>query len=150
LSTGAAITKNEIDLFNGVSFLWRLSLFSKTETTAHLFSYGTLQDKAVQLKVFNRELTGRSDRLPGFTQTLVEITDPAVITLSSKTHHPIVIRTDDPQHVIEGMVYEITACDLATADSYEVADYARVLVQLASGVQAWVYIGTPALAKRES
>lgn len=31
-----------------------------------LFSYGTLQDKAVQLANFGRELNGQADRMPGY------------------------------------------------------------------------------------
>ena len=46
------------------------------EQAVLLFSYGTLQDKAVQLSNFGRELKGRPDTLPGYTQQLVEITDP--------------------------------------------------------------------------
>ena len=33
-----------------------------------LFSYGTLQDKAVQLANFGRELNGQADRMPGYRQ----------------------------------------------------------------------------------
>lgn len=55
-----------------------------------LFSYGTLQDKAVQLANFGRELAGQADRMPGYRQDWVEITDPAVLAASGKAHHPIV------------------------------------------------------------
>ncbi|BCQ64792.1 hypothetical protein PBOI14_65420 [Pseudomonas sp. Boi14] len=34
----------------------------------------------------------------------------------------------------------ITPEELAAADSYEVSDYKRVSVTLASGIQAWVYV----------
>lgn len=40
-----------------------------------LFSYGTLQDKAVQRANFGRELSGQADRMPGYRQDWVEITD---------------------------------------------------------------------------
>lgn len=55
-----------------------------------LFSYGTLQDKAVQLANFGRELNGQADRMPGYRLDWVEITDPDVLATSGKSHHPIV------------------------------------------------------------
>jgi hypothetical protein len=54
----------------------------QTEQPVLLFSYGTLQDQAVQLSTFGRELKGRLDNLPGYKQNLVEITDPAVLCAS--------------------------------------------------------------------
>jgi len=109
-------------------------------TPVLLFSYGTLQDKAVQLANFGRELTGRADALPGYQQNWLEIKDPQVIATSGKTHHPIVQRSSDLEHEVAGTVFEITAQELARADQYEVSDYMRISVVLKSGLQAWVYI----------
>ena len=105
-----------------------------------LFSYGTLQDKKVQVAQFGRELRGRPDSIPGYRQTLLEITDPQVIATSGKTHHPIVAPSPDPADEVCGSVFEITAQELAAADQYEVSDYRRVSVKLKSGVEAWVYV----------
>ena len=105
-----------------------------------LFSYGTLQDKKVQIAQFGRELRGRPDSIPGYRQTLLEITDPQVIATSGKTHHPIVEPSPQPGDEVSGSVFEITAQELAAADQYEVSDYKRVSVNLKSGVQAWVYV----------
>lgn len=55
-----------------------------------LFSYGTLQQTNVQLATFGRELTGVSDSLVGYEQSLVAIADPEVVRASGKTHHPII------------------------------------------------------------
>jgi hypothetical protein len=41
-------------------------------------------------------------------------------------------------HEVAGMVFEITAHELAAADRYEVAEYMRVQATLKSGVRAWV------------
>jgi gamma-glutamylcyclotransferase (GGCT)/AIG2-like uncharacterized protein YtfP len=109
-------------------------------TPVLLFSYGTLQDKAVQVSNFGRELSGRPDSILGYAQTLVAITDPAVVALSGKTHHPIVQPSADPRDEVPGTVFEITAQELAAADEYEVSDYKRVSVPLKSGAQAWVYV----------
>ena len=107
--------------------------------TERLFSYGTLQQEEVQLASFGRLLAGQTDALPGWRQTMVEITDPDVIAKSGKTHHPILLpgRHDDS---VAGTVFEITGEELAATDRYEVSDYKRVSVTLASGVAAWVYV----------
>jgi hypothetical protein len=105
-----------------------------------LFSYGTLQLASVQQAQFGRLLTGRADALPGFTRSLVEITDPHVLAASGERFHPIVVRTDNPGDAVDGMVFELTTAELAAADDYEVEDYRRVAVTLASGMEAWVYV----------
>jgi len=110
------------------------------DTVVLLFSYGTLQDKAVQIANFGRELVGRSDSLPGYAQTMLAIDDPEVVATSGKTHHPIVQASSNSSDEVAGTVFEITAQELAAADAYEVADYKRVSVSLKSGLQAWVYI----------
>jgi gamma-glutamylcyclotransferase (GGCT)/AIG2-like uncharacterized protein YtfP len=104
-----------------------------------LFSYGTLQQEGVQLAQFGRRLSGQADALVGWRQQMVEITDPDVLEKSGLRFHPIVMpgRKDDQ---VPGMVFEITAEELAAADSYEVSDYKRVSAQLASGKTAWVYV----------
>lgn len=105
-----------------------------------LFSYGTLQDKAVQISNFGRELSGTPDAIVGYAQTMVAIDDPAVVATSGKTHHPIVQASNNPGDEVAGTVFEITDEELAAADSYEVSDYKRILVPLKSGLQAWVYV----------
>jgi gamma-glutamylcyclotransferase (GGCT)/AIG2-like uncharacterized protein YtfP len=107
--------------------------------TELLFSYGTLQQDGVQLAQFGRKLDGQADALVGWRQAMVEITDPDVLAKSGEAFHPIVMpgRKDDQ---VSGTVFEITAEELAAADSYEVSDYKRVGAQLASGKTAWVYV----------
>ena len=105
-----------------------------------LFSYGTLQLESVQLASFGRILAGSRDAMPGFRKTLVEITDPDVLAKSGERFHPIVAPTDDPGEKVDGMVFEISAAELAAADRYEVSDYKRVEVVLCSGLKAWVYV----------
>ena len=105
-----------------------------------LFSYGTLQLEGVQLSSFGRKLTGQNDAMPGFKKAMVEITDPDVLAKSGERFHPIVSPSDDPNDSVDGMVFEITADELAAADRYEVSDYKRVEVTLRSELKAWVYI----------
>ncbi len=111
-----------------------------TNDSILLFSYGTLQDRNVQLTHFGRELKGRPDAMPGYRQSLVAISDPQVVATSGKTHHPIVEPSPHAADEVAGSVFEITAQELAAADRYEVSDYKRVSVRLKSGAQAWVYV----------
>lgn len=111
-----------------------------TASPVLLFSYGTLQDKAVQLANFGRELVGDADHMLGYSQSWVEITDAEVLAASGKTHHPIIAPSLDVEDQVAGTVFQITEQELAAADAYEVADYKRVSVALASGLTAWVYI----------
>jgi hypothetical protein len=105
-----------------------------------LFSYGTLQQDDVQLATFGRRLTGVSDALVGYRQSMVAIQDPEVVRTSGKTHHPIVALTGKREDCAPGVVFEITDAELAQADAYEVAAYVRVKAPLASGLEAWVYV----------
>jgi hypothetical protein len=105
-----------------------------------LFSFGTLQDPTVQQAVFGRELHGSADVLPGFRLGVLTITDPEVIRLSGLSEHPLLMPSSDPADEVRGQVFAITADDLAAADDYEVDDYARMEVTLASGTTAWVYL----------
>ena len=107
-----------------------------------LFSYGTLQDEAVQMANFGRLLSGRADSLPRYTLHPIKIDDHSVVALSGKSQHMIARRSENAEDEVTGMVFEITVEELAAADRYEVAEYTRVDATLKSGVQAWVYVGT--------
>jgi gamma-glutamylcyclotransferase (GGCT)/AIG2-like uncharacterized protein YtfP len=106
----------------------------------YLFSYGTLQKASVQAEVFGGTIMGESDALVGFKQTIVEITDPEVLALSGERFHPIVTQTGNPADQVAGTVFRLTDEQLARADAYEVDDYERQSVALASGRMAWLYV----------
>lgn len=105
-----------------------------------LFSYGTLQAPAVQMGTFGRLLTGRADRLVGHATRMLAIADADVVALSGAAEHPIVVATGNPADEVAGTVFEVTPAELDAADTYEVDDYERVAVTLASGDAAWVYL----------
>lgn len=105
-----------------------------------LFSYGTLQQRDVQLATFGRELSGTADQLVGFELSMVKIEDPEVVKTSGKTHHPIIRQTGGPEHRVDGTALEVSQEELAHADRYEVSDYKRVSAPLATGRTAWVYV----------
>lgn len=105
-----------------------------------LFSYGTLQLESVQLASFGRLLGGEVDAMTGWKTEMLEITDPEVLRQSGQRFHPVVIRSAHSGDEVAGMVFCISASELAAADSYEVSDYMRVQVALKSGRTAWVYV----------
>ena len=71
---------------------------------------------------------------------LTQLADPDVLAASGERFHPIVSPSSDPSDEVAGMVFRISADELAAADHYEVADYVRVQVRLKSGRDAWVYV----------
>ena len=97
-----------------------------------LFSYGTLQERSVQIANFGRELTGRPDALPGYARGVV---------LSGGSTYANAAPSSDPEDAVSGTVFEVTEQELAAADQYEEgADYGRISVTLKSGNRAWVYV----------
>ena len=107
---------------------------------ARLFSYGTLRLRGVQLTIFGRELDGQPDILRGYTLSMLQIVDPAVIVTSGSASHTMARETGNPLDEVPGTVFRITPAELAAADTYEVADVKRVTVRLASGIDAFVYV----------
>lgn len=103
-----------------------------------LFTYGTLQLPSVQQAIFGRLIDLEPDALPGFRVEDVLITDPAVIAASGKDRHPMLRRAGSGD-AVPGATLTLDDAQLAAADDYEVDDYRRVEVSLASGRRAWVY-----------
>ena len=103
-----------------------------------LFSYGTLRQPKVQAELFGGPVPFSPDTLHGWVECDVTVTDSDVIRLSGKAVHPGLVRGEGPP--IAGAVLELTDTQLAAADDYEVSDYARVDVTLASGREAIVYV----------
>jgi len=104
-----------------------------------LFSYGTLQQKGVQVANFGRELSGISDTLQGYVVGEIEIRDERVLRESGKAKHPILQFTGNMKDEVHGTVFEVTESELAQADDYEVEDYKRISVRSKSGAQCWIY-----------
>ena len=104
-----------------------------------LFSYGTLAQPDVQQALFGRQLESVEDSLPGFRIDQLAITDTAVIALSGSDSHPV-LRRGRPEEAVPGVALAVTDEDLSRADSYEVSDYVRIEVRLASGRRSFVYV----------
>ena len=118
-----------------------------TRPTIPLFSYGTLQQREVQLANYGRLLDGEPDALPGFKLSAIAIGDPEVLRVSRQAVHLIARPTGEPEDRVEGVVFRLTPYELAATDAYEGDNYVRVEVELASGRRAFVYVAPqPAVA----
>ncbi|MFT4226781.1 gamma-glutamylcyclotransferase family protein [Micropruina sp.] len=104
-----------------------------------VFSYGTLRQENVQRALFGRPVVTVADALPGYRLDWLTITDPEVIATSGSDRHPI-LRPGSATDVVPGAYLELDDHELAQADAYEVDDYVRTAVTLASGTPAWVYL----------
>lgn len=108
---------------------------------ALLFSYGTLQEARVQQSTFGRLLAGERDALSRYEVASIPIEDPEVIESTGNTHYANVVFNGRNDSIVNGTVFEITEKDLQAADEFERdAAYIRIVVTLASGKQAWVYL----------
>lgn len=105
-----------------------------------LFSYGTLQLREVQLANYGRELEGAPDALPGYRLITLPDRDPDAVRISGTKTHMVVRKSDDPADRVMGVVYLLTAQELAATDRYEGSDYDRAELTLESGRRALVYI----------
>jgi len=105
-----------------------------------VFSYGSLQQEAVQLATFGRLLHGSRDELPAFESSRVPIEDEERAARLNNTHYANVTFNGRIDSRVSGMAFELTDTELSAADEYERRDgYGRELVMLASGTPAWVY-----------
>ena len=110
-----------------------------------LFSYGTLQQREVQLATYGRELEGSADALLGYRLAPVVIDDPHVVDVSGKAVHTIAVPSGDTADRISGLVFLLSEDELRATDAYETDAYSRVAVTLESGRTAHVYIANASL-----
>jgi len=112
----------------------------KSQETEKLFAYGTLQTEAVQLSTFGRRLDGTEDVLVGYRLRIIRIDDQEFVAASGIADHRNLEFTGNPSDSVQGTVFKVTQSELEQSDAYEPAGYKRVLVQLRSGLEAWVYL----------
>jgi hypothetical protein len=105
-----------------------------------LFSYGTLQQRDVQIGTYGRALAGIPDVLQGYRLEPIAIADPDVVGLSGTEIHSIARQTGDAADEVPGMVFLLSADELTATDGYEGDNYRRVEERLASGRAAFVYV----------
>lgn len=93
-----------------------------------LFAYGTLQDPAVQERLFGRVVESAPDELLDFAIEPVSL--PGGV-------FSIAIR--QPGSHVNGSVLFLSDEELRRADAYEPAPYVRICAELESGLAAWLY-----------
>ena len=106
----------------------------------NLFTYGTLQLEEVQLATFGRKLEGRPDVLIGYRLVKITIEDKDFVAKSGTAEHRNLQLTGNASDFVEGTVFNVTIEELERSDAYEPEGYERVLVQLKSGTNAWIYL----------
>jgi len=106
-----------------------------------IFSYGSLQQEAVQLSTYGRVLRGDLDELIDWVRTSINVPASHKAAAAGITHYANVERAPGSGSRVAGTLFEITDAELAAADAYELdAEYIRVLAILGSGQSAWVYV----------
>lgn len=110
------------------------------QKTENLFTYGTLQLEEVQLATFGRKLEGRPDILIGYRLVMITIKNEDFVKKSGTAEHRNLQFTGNTSDFVEGTVFSVTKEELEKSDSYEPEGYERVLVQLESGTNAWIYL----------
>lgn len=99
-----------------------------------LFSYGTLQSKEIQMRIFNKLLTGAPDQLHGH-----KLKDLQIEEEFGMTDYLVAVPSETPSEIIQGIVFNISSADLTKVDLFESNSYKRVQVTLNSGIVAWIY-----------
>lgn len=96
-----------------------------------LFSYGSLQQPAVQRRILGREPPGSADEVIGFERVLIRRAGKELANI---------VRNGRADSRVAGTVFEISDADLLVVDAYEGTDsYVRMQAVLASGGEAWLY-----------
>lgn len=111
-----------------------------TDPNIPLFSYGTLQLREVQVANYGRELEGSPDALAGYRLVVLPDRDPDAVRISGTKTHMVVRHTGDPADRVPGVVFLLSAEELAATDRYEGSDYVRAELVLESGRRALVYV----------
>ena len=112
------------------------------QPTENLFAYGTLQTPEVQRSTFGRTVDGKADALVGYRLKIIRIDDRDFVVASGTANHRNLEFTGESFDVVEGTVFQLTTSELEKSDAYEPDGYRRGLVQLRSGLNAWVYLQT--------
>lgn len=105
-----------------------------------LFSYGTLEKREVQERLFGRTLSGHRDTLDGYKISTIEIRDDNFLAKGEDKLQKTLVPTGICGDFVEGMVFELTKEEMQKADSYEPRGYQRISVKLESGTKAWIYL----------
>jgi hypothetical protein len=116
-----------------------------------IFSYGSLQQEAVQVSVYGRRLGGEADELVGWVRELIAVPKAHKAAAAGLTHYANVRIAPGSANRVAGTAFELTDAELLRTDGYEQeAGYVRVVAALASGLVAWVYVSAETAAGSET
>jgi hypothetical protein len=108
-----------------------------------LFVYGPFTRPEVQLETFGRRVEASSDVLDGYRLAMIDVDLPNVAVFAGPGRQPVLRETGDPLDKTVGEVLAVTPDELEAADEYAAPTYRRIRVSLASGRDAWAYVGMP-------
>ena len=80
-----------------------------------LFSYGTLQERHVQLALFGRPLDGTVDAIVGFVRGRVAVLEDDTLN-AALSHYENAVASGNPEDRINGTALQVTDAELAQAD----------------------------------
>ena len=103
----------------------------RAKYTQYLFTYGTLKDEVVQLRVFGRKPKSKEAKLKGYRIALEKVIEPS----------------DQVDGFVAGLLLRVSNLELFNADVYETQAYKRIMVSVNPRTKAWVYIATFGLSE---
>jgi gamma-glutamylcyclotransferase (GGCT)/AIG2-like uncharacterized protein YtfP len=106
-----------------------------------IFSYGSLQQEAVQRSIYGRALHGEPDEMLDCVRTQIEVPKWHKAAATGLTHYATVTFLPGSGSRVPGTLLELTDAELVVTDGYEQdSEYVRVTAALASGRRVWVYV----------
>lgn len=97
-----------------------------------LFTYGTLQEASIQLRLFGRVIEGRAAVMRGYKRAQIRLGEVYFVAVPAENEE------------IAGQVLELSPEELHRCDVYEGAAYLRERGHLSDGSLVWIYRNNPA------
>ncbi|RYD61468.1 MAG: gamma-glutamylcyclotransferase [Sphingomonadales bacterium] len=110
-------------------------------TDTLLFACGTLTLEKVHVALFGRVLDYEEDALPGYTARTVLLEDQEILSTTGSATHLSMVPSDAPGAAVQGRVMHLTEAELTRMDPHQSEHHRRTRVTLASGREAWAYLG---------
>lgn len=106
-----------------------------------LFACGTLTLEKVHLALFGRVLPYEEDALPGYTTRTVVLEDEEILSTTGSATHLSMVPCGAPGAAVQGRAMQLTNAELTRMDPHQNDHHRRKRVTLASGREAWAYLG---------
>ena len=106
-----------------------------------LFACGTLTLEKVHVALFGRVLPFEEDALPGYATRTVLLEDQEILSTTGTATHLAMVPSDEPGAAVRGRAMRIAEAELAIMDPHQSEHHRRTRVTLASGREAWAYLG---------